>query len=107
MAHFENTYFINTPYRLTINVKGSQSNPAPNLSTASSVTIEYEGPGNISGSWPAVAVYNPAGKVSTVLYEIGASTITQVGTYKFQVVAVINSVTRRSGIGEAKFIETL
>ena len=100
------SYFINTPYRLVMNVKGSSNDPAPNLATASSVAIEYEGTGG-SGSWPAVAVYNPATKVSTVMYEIGASDITEDGVYQFQVVAIINSVTRRSGISQVKFIDTL
>jgi len=97
--------FVNTPYRFEIKVSGSHADPAPDLTTASSLEIEFEGPQ--SGSWSAVAIYNPANKQSTVLYEIGAATITVAGNYEFQVVAVINGIIRRSDIMQKRFLDTL
>jgi hypothetical protein len=87
-------YFINTPYRLIIKTNFT-------LTDATSLVIEYRGPGSVTGNWTAKP------DVTDAYFDIGSSTVTKAGTYKLQIVAEVDGVTRRSGIVQAVFATPL
>lgn len=67
------------------------------LAGASSLLIEYRGPNNITGNWTAIA------DVTDAYYDLSDAIITTAGKYQLQVVAVINTLTRRSAVVSATF----
>lgn len=86
------SYFINTPYRLVVRTN-------IDLSAATDLVIQYRTPYGRNGEWVANAEGNNA------VFNIGSSNITQRGTYKMQVEAVIDGSVRRSSFASLTFIE--
>lgn len=87
-------FFTHTSYRIIIKTN-------LDLTTASSLTIEYRGPDGVTGNWTAKA------DLKSAFYDTTTSSITEPGLYKFQLVAVINGNTRRGDIVQESFATPL
>lgn len=86
-------YFVDTAYRIKIKTN-------IDLTTASSVVIEYSGPFYTSGEWAATVTGKSAYKDVVIDPE-------RPGIYRMQLVAVIDGDTRRTDIFSVTFERNL
>lgn len=87
-------FFILTPYRLVL-----KTNLV--LTTATSIVIKYKGPYYESGQWTATA------ELKDAVFEISDTLIDRKGTYKMQVIAVIDGEIKRSTFTSVYFGKSL
>lgn len=86
------SFFINTPYRLVIRTN-------IDLSSATSITVKYNGPYYEAGEWPATA------EVKNAIVNINDTLIDRRGTYKIQVITEIDGDINRSSFASINFID--